>query len=269
MPPTTTSSTEASTAASWASDRQSGRSVAIHQPNFLPRLSTLGKIFAADVWVVLDDVQFARRDYQHRARLASLIDPSQTRWLTLPTHLPLGRCTMIRDACVVQPDYAAIRSYRVLRDDCGHSPHWSMVEHCLEPVWNELHRTNSLARVTELSTRVLLNALGWRGSVLRSSAMSARPGRSQRLMDLVQAVGARRYLCGTGGIRYLDIGLFEEHGITVTTCSPAPSSFWEDGRYLSSIHYLAKHGPTRLNHEFAAIRNLGTAGRRTITSTNS
>jgi hypothetical protein len=35
------------------------RRCAIHQPNFLPRLSTLAKIYAADVWVVLDDVQFA------------------------------------------------------------------------------------------------------------------------------------------------------------------------------------------------------------------
>ena len=39
---------------------------AIHQPNFLPRLSTLAKVCAADIWVILDDVQFSRRDYQNR-----------------------------------------------------------------------------------------------------------------------------------------------------------------------------------------------------------
>ncbi|NUU26375.1 MAG: hypothetical protein HOV68_33465 [Streptomycetaceae bacterium] len=254
MPHTTPSSVEASTAASWAGDGQPGRSIAIHQPNFLPRLNTLGKIFAADVWVVLDDVQFARRDYQHRARLASLNDPTQTRWLTLPTHLASGRSTTIRDARVVQPDYVATRSYRMLRDHYGHSPRWSMVEHCLAPVWDELRRTDSLARVAELSTRAILNALGWRGRVLRSSAMPTRPGRSQRLLDLVQVAGGHQYLCGTGGIGYLDVGLFEAHGITVTRCSPAPSRFWEHGRCLSSVHYLVKYGTTRLNHEFAVIR---------------
>jgi len=30
---------------------------AIHQPNFLPRLSTLAKLYAADIWIILDDVQ--------------------------------------------------------------------------------------------------------------------------------------------------------------------------------------------------------------------
>ncbi|MCX5265887.1 WbqC family protein [Streptomyces sp. NBC_00199] len=44
-----------------------GRLCAIHQPNPFPRLSTLAKLYAADRWIVLDDVQFARRDYQHRA----------------------------------------------------------------------------------------------------------------------------------------------------------------------------------------------------------
>lgn len=49
---------------------------AIHQPNFLPRLSTVSKLLASDVWIVLDDVQFCRRDYQHRARLAALHGPA-------------------------------------------------------------------------------------------------------------------------------------------------------------------------------------------------
>jgi len=46
-----------------------GLTCAIHQPNFFPRLSTLAKLYAADVWVILDDVQFSRRDYQHRCYL--------------------------------------------------------------------------------------------------------------------------------------------------------------------------------------------------------
>ncbi|MFE7855726.1 WbqC family protein [Streptomyces sp. NPDC057403] len=63
---------------------------AIHQPNLFPRLPTLAKLFAADRWIVLDDVRFARGDYQHRARLAALDDPGRQQWPSLPTHLPHG-----------------------------------------------------------------------------------------------------------------------------------------------------------------------------------
>jgi hypothetical protein len=67
---------------------------AIHQPNFLPRLSTLAKLYAADIWIILDDVQFTRRDYQHRCYLAPVPDARLPgRWLTLPVHLPGGRET--------------------------------------------------------------------------------------------------------------------------------------------------------------------------------
>ncbi|WP_260605173.1 WbqC family protein [Streptomyces sp. WAC01280] len=62
--------------------------MAIHHLNLFPRLSTLAKLFAADCWLVLDDVQLARRDFQHRARLAAMSCPAQRQWLSLPTHLP-------------------------------------------------------------------------------------------------------------------------------------------------------------------------------------
>ncbi len=72
MPPTSPLSATASPAASSRDLPEPGGLCAIHQPNFLPRLTTLAKLFAADYWIVLDDVQFTRRDYQHRARLAAL-----------------------------------------------------------------------------------------------------------------------------------------------------------------------------------------------------
>ena len=78
-------------------------SCAIRQPNFLPRLSTLAKRFAADYWIVLDDVQFTRRDYRHRARIAPLDRPDLAHWLSLATHLPNGRATLIRDARLADP----------------------------------------------------------------------------------------------------------------------------------------------------------------------
>ncbi|MBT2230429.1 WbqC family protein [Nonomuraea sp. NEAU-A123] len=55
----------------------------------------MAKLFTADYWIVLDDVQFARRDYQHRARLASLDGSRPPQWLSIATHLPHGRSRCI------------------------------------------------------------------------------------------------------------------------------------------------------------------------------
>ncbi|MFF4043934.1 WbqC family protein [Streptomyces sp. NPDC001816] len=154
---------------------------AIHQPNLFPRLSTLAKLFAADRWIVLDDVQFARRDYQHRVRLAALDDPRRSR-----------------------------RTVELLvRQYYGRSRHWAAVPEVLEAVLNTLDTSDCVADVAKTSTIALLTALGWSGKVLDSSEIPTRQGRSERLADLAAATGGTHYLCGTGGKSYLDSGAFD------------------------------------------------------------
>ncbi|MET8160353.1 WbqC family protein [Sphaerisporangium sp. NPDC005289] len=97
---------------------------AIHRPNLFPRLATLAKLFTADYWIVLDDVQFARRDYQHRARLASLDSSGKTRWLSIATHLPHGRRTSIRGARLADPARCRRRVAQLLADHYRHSTYW-------------------------------------------------------------------------------------------------------------------------------------------------
>lgn len=168
MPLTSPSSATASPAVS-CPERPAARTCAIHQPNLFPRLTTLAKLFAADTWIVLDDVQFARRDHQHRTRLAALEDPGRWRWLSVPTHLPQGRRTFIRDARIVDTTQARLRTEAMIRQAYGTSPHWPTLRAALEPVWAAFD-SGRTASVAETSTHVLLDLLGWAGTIL-----TARP----------------------------------------------------------------------------------------------
>ncbi|MDT0425144.1 WbqC family protein [Streptomyces evansiae] len=225
---------------------------AIHQPNFLPRLTTLAKLFAADYWIVLDDVQFTRRDYQHRARLADLDDPARDQWLTIPTHLPGGRSTLIRDARIDDPGLARRRTAGMLRQHYGASPHWPVLANALDPVLDAV-TTGRTAAVAETSTRVLLDLLGWKGKILTSSQLPSRPGRSQRLADLAAATEARAYLCGTGGMRYLDQTPFAAQDIAVAPFRPPVINIWASGRRLSALWALAALGPQAVAASLQAL----------------
>lgn len=233
------------------------RICAIHQPNFLPRLSTLAKLFAADVWVTLDDVQYNGRDYQNRCRLATIGNPHTFQWLSLPVHRPHGRVTEIRDVRLVDQRASYHRTTRLLRQYYRSTPHWTEIDEQLRPAFDTIVETNSLAAVATSSTLALLRLLGWRGDVVSSSALSTRNQRSERLADLVRAVEATSYLCGTGGRRYLDVGPFVQHGLTVRwfqppTPRPESIEIWTASRRLSALWSLAQFGPDavreRLNH---------------------
>ncbi|MDT0418110.1 MULTISPECIES: WbqC family protein [Streptomyces] len=237
---------------------------AIHQPNLFPRLTTLAKLFAADYWIVLDDVQFTRRDYQHRARLAAVEAPDREQWLSLPTHLPSGRSTLIREALIDDTERARRRTAGMLRQNFGAGPYWASLTQALDPVLDAF-ATGRTAVVAETSTRVLLDLLGWRGRVLRSSLVAARPGRSLRLADLAAATGARAYLCGTGGMTYLDPAPFAARNITVAAFRPPATGIWSTARRLSSLYALATLGPDALATRLRAVADgQGASGAATV-----
>ncbi|MET9950524.1 WbqC family protein [Streptomyces sp. NPDC006339] len=229
---------------------------AIHQPNFLPRLNTLAKLFAADYWIVLDDVQFARRDYQHRARLASMSHPCRRQWLSIPTHLPHGRSTLIRDALLVDPERSRRRVMHMLAQHYGGSTDWPLFRQELDSVLDEFWRTDKTADVAEASTRMLLGLMGWKGRILYSSRLPARSERSQRLADLAAVTQARSYICGTGGTRYLCVVPFTAHGISVVPFRTPASGVWDGGHELSAVHPFMTYGIRAVTKEVRAVASL-------------
>ena len=118
---------------------------AVHQPNLFPRSSTLAKLFSADVWVVLDDVQFNSRDYQHRARLAEPAEPARQRWLTLPVHRPHGRASRISELLLAETGKSRRRVEQLVRQYYGRSPFWTDTRECAEEVLAELELSDRLA----------------------------------------------------------------------------------------------------------------------------
>ncbi|MEO3797728.1 WbqC family protein [Nonomuraea sp. B10E15] len=260
MTPTNLLSAPGSTAGSSRPESPDGEVCAIHQPNLFPRLSTLAKLFTADYWIVLDDVQFARRDYQHRTRVASFDGLGKTHWLSIATHLPHGRATSIRGARLADSARCRRRVAQLLADHYRHSAHWPAFKKRLEPVLATFESTDRLADVTEASARLLLDEVGWRGRILHSSDLLARGERSQRLADLAWLTGARTYLCGTGGMRYLNPSAFRVHSIEVLPFQTLATGIWATAREVSAVHALMLVGPRAMRRELEELRGRVLAG---------
>jgi hypothetical protein len=207
-------------------------------------MSTLAKLYAADIWVVLDDVQFAARDYQHRCRLAELEDVTNSQWLSLRVDRPQGLSTKIEDVRLLEPEKCQRRTEQMLKQYYSSSDYWSEFDVSLQSVLQRFSATASVAKIAEQTTRELLQMLGWQGEIIRSSDMAARNSRSERLADLTQAAGCDVYLCGTGGAKYLDEAVFHEAGLRVDYFSLPNGQFGE--RSTSSLWAFMTYGSDRL-----------------------
>ncbi|WP_228010240.1 WbqC family protein [Nonomuraea phyllanthi] len=109
----------------------------MHQPDLFTRLATLAKLLAADTGIVLDDVQFARRDYLRRTPLASL-DGSR-RWPSIATHLPHGRSTSMCQARMAEPARCPRRVEQLLAEHYWHGICWPQFERRLA-AWRSIGR---------------------------------------------------------------------------------------------------------------------------------
>jgi hypothetical protein len=71
--------------------------VGIHQPNYLPYLGFIDKLSKSDVFIIYDDAQFNKGDFQHRNRIRIY---HGWKWLTVPVekkHVPINQIKIKND----------------------------------------------------------------------------------------------------------------------------------------------------------------------------
>ena len=188
--------------------------VAAHQPSYLPWLGYLDKLAKADVFVVMDDLQYEAQNFQNRQRVKL---NSGAAWLTVP--LERGAQTdLICDKRIANggsPKQHWQRcQWQTLRTHYGKTPYWHHYAAELEEVY-----TRPWARLVDLDLHVLDLARRWfgiTGPVLKSSSLGLTGQKTDRIIDLCRKVGARAYLSGRGGSTdYLDVEALRRAGIAV------------------------------------------------------
>jgi hypothetical protein len=190
--------------------------VAAHQPHLLPWLGYLDKLAKSDLFVVMDDLQFEKENFQNRNRLKLNNGPH---WLTVP----LLRGKQTDRICDKRIDNAGRggrhhwqhRMWRTLEVHYRRTPHWERYAPALEDVFDR--RWDLLV---ELDLHMLELARNWlritvpivRASSLGSDGLSGQ--KTERILAMCRAVGARTYLTGRGGsVGYLDTDAFARAGV--------------------------------------------------------
>lgn len=233
--------------------------VAIHQPNLLPRLKVLQKVVAAGSWVVLDDVQFARHDWQARCRLRPLHQPQREFWVSVPVRCPDGRTTLISDVRIGSPAKMMQIIEGSIRQAYRRSIHWRWIARYLVRLQQRI--SASLTEFCVETTMAALSMLGLSVDVVLASELDGVHGaRSRRLLSLCHHLDAPAYLCGSGGRSYLDRALFERGGVAVLyhewktpTVEGEPARLpWRDVSFLDMI---ARCGPLATRNHLADWRS--------------
>jgi hypothetical protein len=184
--------------------------VAIHQPNYLPYAGFFYKMLKADVFVILDNVQFSRGGYINRNRIKN---PSGPVWLTQPvphkkeTYQIINQIEMPGPAWKREHLNTISKYYRRARAFDTFFPRLKDAYMSIE--------SNNLADFNAALIAQLASWLGVTTRLVRASELPPYEGSATTLnANICRVLGADIYLCGTGArAAYMEDEVFKDMGI--------------------------------------------------------
>lgn len=186
--------------------------VAAHQPAYLPWLGYLAKIAAADLFVVMDDLQYEAQNFQNRNRIKTDVGAA---WLTVPVERGSLYDAIIdkRIAQTTNPRHDwRHRTWATIETHYRRAPFFARYAPELRAIYER-----EWTSLVELDLRMLDLARGWFGittPIVRASTLALEGRKTDRIVSMVRAVGATTYLSGTGGsTQYLEARAFQLAGI--------------------------------------------------------
>jgi hypothetical protein len=185
--------------------------LAASQSNYIPWKGYFDLINGVDEFVLLDEVQYTRRDWRNRNQIK--IDGDK-RWLTIPVEVK-GRYHQRIDETRIADSSWAANHFKTISHAYRRAPHFDEVSALLEDLYGRYGGAELLSDVNAGFIKGICGYLGITTPISWSTERDTRDDPSLRLLDLTLAAGADEYVSGPAAQAYLDVAAFERAGVSV------------------------------------------------------
>jgi hypothetical protein len=191
--------------------------VVCQQPNYFPWLGYFEQIARADSFVYLDNVQWIRQGRQHRTRIPDFPGSRKEKnWLTVPVLSQGHRARSFADMEIDRSRAWTKQHWLTLQALYGRAPYFSsQFEPLLRPFFEKASEHRFLIDLCEASVALFWAPLRLKAAVWHASDLPVEGKKSERLVNLCQALESTEYYSALGASRYLDNSTFRAANIQV------------------------------------------------------
>ncbi|MBU0713488.1 WbqC family protein [bacterium] len=179
---------------------------AIHQPQTFPWLGYIAKIIQADVFIILDNVQFKKNEWQNRNRIKTV---AGMQWLTVPVIHKFGQS--INEVQINSQSNWQHKHIQAIKTNYGKSQYYHVfmpdIEQLYDRDWQSLAEFN-LAGIKWVLEKLAIKTPLVVASEIDGLKKNADIGPDDRLILITKMMQADTYLSGAGGHNYLKTDLF-------------------------------------------------------------
>lgn len=180
----------------------------IVQPIYLPWMGYFGLIDIADTFVFYDDVQFVKQSWQQRNKIKT---QNGWIWLTVPVFQNFGQ---------------KINEVKINNNLNWRDKHWKSIKHHYSKaplfeeymsIFEEIYEKNwkYLVDLNVTLIKEITEILDLKTEFMFSSELNAKGTKTERLINILNKIGADEYVSGPAAKSYIEIERFKNEGISL------------------------------------------------------
>jgi hypothetical protein len=169
------------------------------QPTYLPWLGYFDLMDQVDIFIFLDNVQFAKRSWQQRNRIKT---PRGLEWLTVPVIVRGRYHQLIKEVEISDVDFWK-KHVRAIELNYSRAPYFEDFFPELLSIFENGKPWKSLLELNTELIKWLTKVIGIKTPVVRASSLGVVGKRTSLLAAICQSIGATRYISPIGSAGYL------------------------------------------------------------------
>lgn len=207
------------------------KSVAIHQSQYIPWAPYFAKIASADLFVVMDNVQYQKNGVQNRNKMRN---KQGDFWLTVPVSGELSDHIIDKK---IHGEQWKEKHWKSIYSAYKKAPYWQEYENDIENIYKGNYET--LFQINQTFLLYLLRRLEIQTPIIRMSELQVTGNKSELVLNICKSVQATEYISGSGGRVYMDLDSFKRENIQVTFKEGViPRYHQSNGEFIEGLSIL-------------------------------
>jgi hypothetical protein len=187
------------------------KKLATVQSNYIPWKGYFDLINLVDEFILLDDMQYTKRDWRNRNRIKTAEGAA---WLTIPVRVKGSYHQSIRETVISDPGWN-LKHWKTLVHSYSRARHFDTYRELMEGLYLGCSE-EYLSKINYRFLTAICELLGIDTRLSWSMDYTLIDGKTARLVHLCKQTGATEYVSGPTGKGYIKEDLFDEAGIALS-----------------------------------------------------
>jgi hypothetical protein len=185
----------------------SSKTAVILQSSYIPWKGYFDLINYADDFIIYDIVQYTKNDWRNRNKIKT---PDGTKWLTIPIRQMRLHQTIYETK--ISNSNWNIKHWKTIAQNYAKAPYFKLYKDEFEELYLSLEEVH-LSEINLILIKFICRLLDIKTRFHHSRDFSLESGKTERLVDICNIVGAKKYLSGPAAKSYIKPEVFKASGI--------------------------------------------------------